>query len=319
MLAAGSPRTPPASLELEVDGEARVEVLDDAWSDRLRCDHPDIEEGVGLGMALLDLASHRRRGRVVVITRDRIGSGLLAAGYRPEAILPGFYRGEEDAVIFGAFPNPTRAHPQDARALASVKRLVFHSEPHLAPESHPAFTSERASSGDAEDIASLLASTFPLYPTPTGDSAFIRREILQGMPFRVVRVEGRTVACASASLVPSALAAELSDCATHPSLRGRGLMQGLLSDLLDDLAALGIRKPFTLCRARIPGVNIAFKRLGFRYRGTMTSSCRIGTGIEDMNVWSGPTLGPCDRARRPDPRPIRSCRSGCTGSPRRCR
>ena len=43
---------------------------------------------------------------------------------------------------------------------------------------------------------------------------------------------------------------------------------------------------FTLARARIPGMNLAFQRLGFTHRGTMAQSCRIGDGIEDMNVWS---------------------------------
>jgi hypothetical protein len=63
-------------------------------------------------------------------------------------------------------------------------------------------------------------------------------------------------------------------------------MQAILLDLMDDLRELKYPTAFTLARARIPGVNLAFHRLGFELCGTMSQSCRIGEGIEDMNVWS---------------------------------
>lgn len=106
------------------------------------------------------------------------------------------------------------------------------------------------------------------------------------MPFRLVRDEGAVVACGSADLVPLARTAELTDCATRPSHRGKGLMQAILMDLMDDLRALHYPTAFTLARASVPGINIAFQRLGFKYRGRMNRSCRIGSGIEDMNIWN---------------------------------
>ena len=51
---------------------------------------------------------------------------------------------------------------------------------------------------------------------------------------------------------------------------------------------MGYPTAFTLARASVPGINLAFWRLGFVWRGQMASSCRIGGGIEDMNVWSRP-------------------------------
>ena len=64
-------------------------------------------------------------------------------------------------------------------------------------------------------------------------------------------------------------------------LRATGVLAGLA-----DLRALGYPTAFTLARAAIPGVNLAFQRLDFQLRGTMPQSCRIGEGIEDMNIWS---------------------------------
>jgi hypothetical protein len=49
---------------------------------------------------------------------------------------------------------------------------------------------------------------------------------------------------------------------------------------------MGYPTAFTLARASVPGINLAFHRLDFLFRGRMAASCRIGGGIEDMNVWS---------------------------------
>src|SRR5690606_19040109 len=110
------------------------------------------------------------------------------------------------------------------------------------------------------------------YPTPSGDPDYLAEAIEDGIPFRIAEHHGEPVACASADLIRSARTAELTDCATRPEHRGRGLMQFILDDLLADLRALGYPTAFTLARAAIPGVNLAFQRLDFQLRGTMPQS-----------------------------------------------
>jgi putative beta-lysine N-acetyltransferase len=118
------------------------------------------------------------------------------------------------------------------------------------------------------------------------DPAYVRKQLERGTPFRVVRRAGEVVACASADLVHGAKTAELTDVATAPSARGEGLAKACLAGLLDDLQALGFPTAYTLSRVAEPGINRAFARLGFVWRGSMRSSCRIGDGLEDMHVWS---------------------------------
>lgn len=116
--------------------------------------------------------------------------------------------------------------------------------------------------------------------------AYLASSISKGTPLRVVEEDGRILACASADLVRRARTAELTDCATLPEARGQGLMQSVLRDLMEDLRGLGYPTAYTLARATEPGMNVAFKRLGFQWNGRMVRSCRIGSGLEDMNVWS---------------------------------
>jgi len=245
-----TPRTEPLDVALAT-GESVSAVLD-FYSERVRCDHPQATDGVALGDALREEAEAHGSGRVVVLASDAL---------------------EAEREVLG-----------DAAAVARVEAILEHKRglpaPPLAAETH------RATVADADGIAALIAETFAQYPTPSGDPDYIAEAIAAGVPFRTVAEDGVVVACASADLVRDARTAELTDCATRPSHRGQGLMRALLADLMGDLSALGYPTAFTLARAVEPGINVAFQRLGFTMRGRMVRSCRIGGGLEDMNVWS---------------------------------
>lgn len=276
------------ALELELAGGPVVRAKDDPYSDRIRCDHPrsivDASEAEALGEALLEAAAEQGRGRVVVLANPVVEQGLRSVGYRREGLMPNFYRGQEDCAVMGAYPDSERAELANPEPVAEVFSLL---ERKRGPgRKHEPVPTRLAEVGDAPKLAALLAKTFEQYPTPSGDPEYLAEAIDEGIPFRIAEHEGEPIACASADLLRTARTAELTDCATRPEHRGRGLMQFILEDLMDDLRGMGYPTAFTLARAAIPGVNLAFARLGFELRGTMPQSCRIGEGIEDMNIWS---------------------------------
>jgi len=108
---------------------------------------------------------------------------------------------------------------------------------------------------------------------------------IKANPWRVARGPEGVVSCSSADLVPLALSAELTDCATAMAHRGQGHVRVLLQQLMNDLIDLDYCSAFSMARAGETGMNIAFARLGFRFCGRMIQSVRIGNGVEDMNVW----------------------------------
>ncbi len=262
-----------------------VRALDDGYSGRLRCDHPAADvDGEALGEQLLATADERGRGRVVVLAPPAVADGLLAAGFEEEGRIPGFYRGTSDCLVLGAYPDEERSDLARPVLVEEVHDLLEQQD--AAPAARRDVETSLATVEDAEKIAELLGDTFAQYPTPSSDPAYVAEAIRDGVPFRIVEREGEIAACASADLVREACTAELTDCATRPTHRGQGLMQAILNDLMDDLRDLSYPTAFTLARARIPGVNLAFQRLGFELCGTMPQSCRIGDGIEDMNIWA---------------------------------
>ncbi len=262
-----------------------VEVIEDAFSDRIRCDHPGNIDGAKLGQALRSLAEDAGRGRIITFVQPDVAAGLRSVGYTADGRMPGFYGGDVDCVVMGMATDPERNQLANRIEVARVDELLRNPP---AERVHPPVDTRRATTADSVAIAELMDATFAEYPTPSSDPAYVNDQIEQGTPFRVVESDDEIIACASADLVRQAQSAELTDCATRPDHRGRGYMQFILNDLMSDVRELGYPTVFTLARARIPGVNLAFQRLGFSLRGRMKQSCRIGDGIEDMNIWSRP-------------------------------
>lgn len=281
---AADPRPRGFDVRLDLRSGEQVEARVDTFSDRLRCDHPPIQDAQGLAQALKQTADITGRGRIVVLAHSELAPELQAAEFFREGRIPGFYSGRDDCVVLGYAVDAARGEPGFAKDVAQVDAIIENYTPR--PRARPAIETERATVEDAPILASLIDETFSQYPTPSGRPRYIAKAIEDGIPFRLVRENGKAVACASADLVPEARTAELTDCATRPDQRGRGLMQAILSDLMDDLREMDYPTAFTLARARVPGVNLGFKRLGFEYNGRMHRSCRIGDGLEDMNIWS---------------------------------
>ena len=96
---------------------------------------------------------------------------------------------------------------------------------------------------------------------------------------------GRLVSAASAEVDFKHSNAELTDCATLKSHRGRGLMFHLLEKLCTDLDERGVMTPYTLARAASFGMNLVFYRLGFEFCGRLVNNCDIYGQFEDMNIW----------------------------------
>lgn len=276
---------PDAIRRVEVDtAAAHGEFVDDSYSDRLRCDHPDVRDAEAFGRFLKDKAAALGRERVVTLVDSETSKVLEEQGFANEGQMPGFYGGESDCAVMGWSADNSRmqlASP-DGDALTDEILEKKRRETSL----HVATPTEPATFDDAAELADLLGKTFAEYPTPSSDPAYVASELERGTPFRVIRENGEIAACASADLVTDARTAELTDCATRAASRGNGYMQSILRDLMGDLRERDYPTAFTLARATIPGVNIAFQRLGFKFRGRMPQSCRIGDGLEDMNIWS---------------------------------
>ncbi len=284
-------------------GNNLVAVIDDEHSDRVRCDHPNTSQGTAVAFFLAGAAHCLGRSKVLTMVEESLAGELIEQGFTLAGTMPGFYRGDVGCSVLTCNLDERRkqmAHPKEGARVGTIldtyrpvdenqitERYEFLGDDKLR-DSGDEVQTILALPSDAEKIAPLIDITFRDYPTPSHDPNYIRTQIESGVPFRYVEDNGRIVACASADLVPDALTAELTDCATLPEYRKKGYMMTLLADLMWDLQQKKYCSAFTYSRVRVPGINVLFKKLGFAYCGCVHQSCRIGEGLEDMNMWIRP-------------------------------
>ncbi|NCN27925.1 GNAT family N-acetyltransferase [bacterium] len=275
-------------IKLEDSGHGGI-ATDDAYSDRVRCDHPEVEDASQLADSLIEAAEDSGRGKVMTMVEGEHVEDFMRQGFRLAGVMPDYYNGEADCAVMTYNVDEARrflANPVEVSRVSELLKDVNGLDgADLAMMEKQASKTIRATFEDAEEIAALLGETFKDYPTPSHEAAYVRKQIQEGTPFRFIRDGEKMIACASADLIPEARAAELTDCATNPAYRKKGLMSKVLSGLILDLKGMEYATAYTFSRARIPGINIVFKKLGFLYCGQLSQSCRIGDGLEDMNIW----------------------------------
>lgn len=292
----------PESIYLKL-GNNIVQVIDDEHSDRVRCDHPNTSQGEAIAFFLTGAAHCLGRTKVLTMVEESLSKELLEQGFVLAGTMPNFYRGKKGCSVLTYNLDEGRhqkAHPKEYSKVEAIVNDVDHLDDSVITERYnylgdglfdeesepaPDVKTILAMPSDAERLAHLIDLTFDDYPTPSHDPNYVRKQIESGVPFRFIEEDGVMVACASADLVPDALTAELTDCATLPEHRKKGYMMILLSDLMWDLEQRDYYTAFTYSRARVPGINILFKKLGFKFCGCVHKSCRIGDGLEDMNMW----------------------------------
>jgi len=225
-------------------------------------------------------------GKIIVYARDD-DRGWDRRGFIREGAISRFFSDGRDAIVFSRFVDDDRRHNErrgEEDRIVSLSRSKANGK--LSGGFAEGFLCRIATRDDAAVISKLLESTFRDYPDPI-DVDTVRSWIDEGeRHFRVVEQGGRVVACASADLDRANRNAELTDCATIPEMRGRGLMTSILKQLENDCVdELGITDFYTLARAGEAGINIAFARLGYEYTGRLVNNCRMPDGWESMNAW----------------------------------
>jgi putative beta-lysine N-acetyltransferase len=134
-------------------------------------------------------------------------------------------------------------------------------------------------------MASLYRKTLETYPFPIHDPGYLARTMADNVVYFGVFGAGELVALSSAEKDAGASAAEMTDFATLPEYRGKGLSSCLLKQTEEAMKAEGIKTAYTIARAESYGMNIVFARCGYEYRGRLVNNTDIAGDIESMNIW----------------------------------
>lgn len=207
------------------------------------------------------------------------------AGYQEEARIPRFFEGRTDVAFMSRFRKPERAtmSAEDKSTLESVIELAQAKQDEAA--GRPQATTRRLGEIDTPALANLYREVFPSYPFPIFDEDYLCRTMATHIRYYGAFSGDELVAAASAETDPEGRNAEMTDFATAPDHRKKGLAVALLRAMDIDMKNAGFATLYTIARALSAGMNITFARCGYTFSGTLVNNTQISGGIESMNVW----------------------------------
>ncbi|MFW5877110.1 MAG: putative beta-lysine N-acetyltransferase [Myxococcota bacterium] len=274
-------------LEFDIEDKGfKVAVFLDRYSGRIKVLHYDATDYRALCNRLSYLAGANDFGKIFVKARQGDWQRFLQFGFVLEGMMKYYFRGE-DAFVMSKFLRAERADTRHVVAESEIiERLMKKPRNYTPPPLPEGYRLVVASDEHIPQMVRLYRRTFPTYPSPLTHPDYIAQTMRQNIRYRVVLNKGgRVVSAASADIDDKDSNAELTDCATSKSERGKALMFHLLRRLEDDMRERGIITGYTLARAPSVGMNQVFYRLGYEYTGRLINNCDIAGNFEDMNIW----------------------------------
>ncbi|HPX72645.1 MAG: Beta-lysine N6-acetyltransferase [Euryarchaeota archaeon ADurb.BinA087] len=244
------------------------------------------EDIPGIIHTLDALAEEEGYSKICVKVPESAGDIFIKAGYQVEAVVPCFYYGRETAFFMAKYPDPQRRIVTDPQTIADVVSIASgYRRNDYTPLVLPGFSLMPAHPSDAGEMAALFRSVFETYPFPTYDPDFITASMKEGVRYFCIRQSGQIVAAASCEVNTDAKNVEMTDFATDPGFRGKGLAGTLLYAMEAEMKKEEFRLAYTIARAKSYSINITFARGGYEYGGLLPNNTNISGTIEDMNVW----------------------------------
>jgi putative beta-lysine N-acetyltransferase len=241
----------------------------------------------GICQRLEYLAKRNDFDKIFIKAKAEQWQAFLAHGYMLEGIILHYFNGDNAFVVSRFLSRDRISSP----SLIEESELIQHlmSQPRVErdlalPEG---YTLEIATEADIPGIAILYSHVFESYPSPLTMPDFLLSTMRRHVVYAVVKdPQGNIVSAASADIDERHSNAEMTDCATFATERGKRLMAILLVRLEAELVARGIACAYTMARATAPAMNKVFYNLQYEYCGRLINNCDISGGFEDINIWS---------------------------------
>lgn len=248
----------------------------------MKLDAKDMPEIIG---QIGDLAEENKYGKIFAKVPAEFEADFLKSGYVREAFVPGFYNAEKGAVFLAKFSDERRKIDNRQGDIDEVLELCRKKGKANRARSYSEYSIRSAGRDDVEEMSEVYKKVFLTYPFPIHDPEYLLSTMKTNIDYFLVEHEGRIVALSSAEKDVKGGNAEMTDFATLPDHRGRGLAGWLLSEMEAAMRRLGIPTCYTIARAYSAGMNITFSRKDYEFAGTLINNTAISEGIESMNVW----------------------------------
>ncbi|MBD3245958.1 MAG: putative beta-lysine N-acetyltransferase [Candidatus Omnitrophica bacterium] len=205
--------------------------------------------------------------------------------YSQEASIPGYYLDNDDCLMLAKYYTRQRSAQRNKEKRRRVLEASREKTPAPAKLDTDTYTLRQLEPSDAGILADLYRTVFDSYPFAIDDPEYIRKTMKTHITYYGIFTAGKLVTASSAEKDLQNRTVEMTDFATYPEYRRRGLASALLAHMEQEELRKDARIAYTIARAASFGMNITFAKLGYTYGGTLYNNTCIGGAIESMNVW----------------------------------
>jgi len=232
------------------------------------------------------LARDNKYGKILAKVPSTLIHIFAQWGYGQEAAIPGFFRGIDDMVFMAKYFSSDRSleknkdRIQDIITIAQKKntrRVTFNDEESVRIR--------RCFPLDAREMSLVYQQIFQTYPVPIHDPEYLVDAMKAHCQYFCAIKGEDIIALASSEIDADNLSVEMTDFATLPDWRGRGMALRLLEQMEAEMVQMGMYSAYTIARALSYGMNITFGKMGYIYAGTLTNNTNISGRIESMSLW----------------------------------
>lgn len=263
-----------------IDG---VKVYVDYSNERLKIvEHKGISENTVT--EIVDFSNGEGLGKIISNCRLEQVELFQSCGFIVEGRINGFYGGE-DGYCVSHFLNSRRQTNSRTDEEDSILSQCLNDSKRLLVQEGNDLKIRNANIYDIPQMIKLFSRVFETYPSPIFSREYLKKIMGGRVLFKVIEEDGKIISIASADMDKTNLNAEITDCATYPEHRGRGLLPNLIYSLEADLKKMNFRTAYSLSRAINPGINKVLSRMDYEYCGRLVNNCHICGGYEDMNIW----------------------------------
>lgn len=211
---------------------------------------------------------------------------FIKKGFIVEAHIPNFYNGKEEAFFMAKFLNAQRIYNDKSEEINKVLDEARKRAAESAiTEPGAGFFYRICGAPDALQMAEVYERVFETYPFPIHDPGFLVGAMKNNVIYFGIWHQSKIVALSSSELDIESGNSEMTDFATLPEYRGKGLSTFLLQLMESEVRKRQIKTAYTIARAPSFGMNITFSKMGYSYSGTLINNTNISGHFESMNVW----------------------------------
>ncbi|MCG1021050.1 putative beta-lysine N-acetyltransferase [Sutcliffiella horikoshii] len=222
--------------------------------------------------------------KIIVKARNETVEALMEKGFLLEAKVPRYFLGG-DGYFLCKYKNLDRYNSGKWCEEDKILDGVWQKEKQEQTSLEQGMTMRMAERKDAPLLSKFYQSVFPIYPVPIEDPEYITKQMKDDTIFMLIEDSGKIIAAASAEINNEFKNAEITDCATLPSMRKGGFMNHIIRNLENELVKRQVYCSYSIARALSFGMNAVLHNLDYTYKGRLKNNCYIFDKIEDMNVW----------------------------------